>query len=417
MATAASQTQAPLADPVAALVDACPANSIVSFPLDITFRPTDVNYNSILETISPMEFTWATEKAVVEGKSETFIHWKGNKYVNMSTQIVGPTHAKWILSESNPVNNVADFIMTFQTTAEAVSYKFITIIIPLIKTDVAATSAPEFLRRFADPARTGDYTLRTMYPQNPTSMFVNYATCLRGYSAMKTPEMVSIFMAPGGLAVSSDIMDTIKSSRFPQKFPPYVPPYTTRLSTSDRQTVGTKSMAFQDFIQTTNQLLNYENVGKRYKDVSKAIREDSLDAYQCVPLDPDRNIEDGKIKVDLDTGEVLSDVVAEREAVRAADSVKGGMEPGRLEKYMGTAIGIILGIIFFSLILYFAWSWLRRATGYSALDGMAVPAAAAVGVGAASAGITESWAQNIPKYGLLMLLAGFGGFIIGAMLS
>jgi hypothetical protein len=416
METAASQTQAPPADATATLVDVCPANSITSFPLDITFRPTDVNYNSVLETISPMEFTWATEKEVLEGKSETFVHWKGNKYVNMSTQIVGPTHSKWLLTESNPANNVADFIMTFQTTAEVVSYKFITIIIPLIKADVPATSAPEFLRRFADPAGTGEYTLRTMYPQSPTTMFVSYATCLRGYSTMKSPEMVSVFVAPGGLAVSSDIMDTIKSSRFPQKFPPYSPPYMTRLSTSDRQTVGTKTMAFQDFIQTTNQLLNYENVGKQYKDVSKAIREDSLDAYQCVPLDPDRNIEDGKIKVDLDTGEVLSDVVAERNALRTADAVKGSMEPGRLEKYMGTAIGIILGIIFFSLILYFAWSWLRRATGYSALDGMAVPAAA-IGVGAASAGITESWAQNIPKYGLLMLLAGFGGFIIGAMLS
>jgi hypothetical protein len=146
------------------------------------------------------------------------------------------------------------------------------------------------------------------------------------------------------------------------------------------------------------------------------VREDGLDSYKCVPLDPDKNIQDGKIKVDLETGEVLSDVVAERAAVRAADSVKGSMEPGRLEKYMGSAVGIILAVVFFSLILYMGWSWLRSATGYAALDGMVVPAAVA-GVGAASAGVSESWAQNLPKYGLLMLLAGFGGFIIGAMLS
>lgn len=398
------------------LENRCPPNSIVSFPLDITFRPTDVQYNSVLESIPIMDFTWATEKGVVEEKSMTFLHWKGNKYTNVATQLVGPTHMKWLLTESNPANNVADFIMTFQTNADTVSYRYIVLIVPLIRSEISATKSPPYLQTFADPARVGDYTLRTMFPQSPTALFANYTTCLRGYSALKTPEMVSIFLAVGGLPVSSDLMDSIRTSRFPQKFPAFTPPFMTRLSPDEKQTVGTKTTSFQDFVQSTNQFLNYENAAKQYKDVSRLVREDGLDSYKCVPLDPDKNIQDGKIKVDLETGEVLSDVVAERAAVRAADSVKGSMEPGRLEKYMGSAVGIVLAVIFFSLILYMGWSWLRSATGYAALDGMVVPAAVA-GVGAASAGVSESWAQNLPKYGLLMLLAGFGGFIIGAMLS
>lgn len=403
-----------------ALANVCPPDSIVSFPLDCTFRPTEVQYNSVLESIPPMDFTWATEKAVVEEKSLTFLHWKGNKYTNLTTQLTAPTHSKWLLASANPANNVADFIMTFQTNAETVSYKYIVIVVPLVRSETPPTQAQEYLRRLAEPTRSEDYTLRTMFPTSPTSMFGNYTTCLRGYSALKTPEMVSVFFSVTGLPVSTDLIDTIRTSRFPQKFPSYIPPFMTRLSPDQHQAVGTAKMPFQDFIQATNQFLNYANAGKQYKDVTKLIREDSLDSYQCVPLDPDRNIQDGKIKVDLDTGEVLSDVVAAREAIRAANDTKGSMEPGRLEKYMGSAIGIVLAVLFFSLILYFLWNWIQSVrgarSGFTNLEGMAVPAGIA-GVGAASAGISESWAQSVPKYGLLILVAGFGGFIIGAMLS
>ena len=228
---------------------------------------------------------------------------------------------------------------------------------------------------------------------------------------MKTPEMVSMFLAVGGISVSSDLMDSIRTSRFPQKFPAFTPPFMTRLSPDEKQTVGTKTTPFQDFVQSTNQFLNYANAAKQYKDVTKLVREDSLDSYQCVPLDPDKNIQDGKIKVDLETGEVLSDVVAERAAVRAADSVKGSMEPGRLEKYMGSAIGVVLAVILFSLIIYMAYSW---------FSGRSQAAAATVGTavaGVAAATGEGSWAQSLPKYGLLVLVAGFGGFVIGAMLS
>jgi hypothetical protein len=234
---------------------------------------------------------------------------------------------------------------------------------------------------------------------------------------MKTPEYVTVFLSVAGLDVPSELLTSIKRERYAQVYPTFAAPFMTRINTAQTSvSSGTTGKPFIQYIQTTDQLLNYTNAGKQYVDASKLIREDDLDAYQCVPLDPDRNIQDGKIKVDLETGEVLSDVIAEREAVRAADSTKGSMEPGRLEKYMGTAIGIVLAVIFFSLILYFIWNWIRHATGYTALDGIAVPAAA-VGVGAASAGISESWAQSIPKYGLLILVGGFGGFLIGAMLS
>jgi hypothetical protein len=399
------------------LVNKCPTGSIQSFPLGLGLSPNETTYALVADAIPPMDFIWATERSVIDpgGRSQTLLYWRNTKYTNYSTQLVAPTHNGWLVA--NKSNNRADFIMIFQTNSDTVSYRYIVLVIPLIEIDPSSTAAPEYLQRLQDPSRTGDYSLRTMFPEDSRAMFAYYTTCLKGYSDMASPEMVSVFVSVTGINVPGQILRDIKSARYggSNNYPTFTPPFNTRLSTT-QQTVGSSGMAFTDYIYSTTQLLNFQQAGREYVDASKAIREDTLDSYQCVPLDPDRNIEDGKIKVDLDTGEVLSDVIAERAAVRAADSTQGSMDPGRLEKYMGTAIGIVLAIIFFSIILYFMWNLLQKATGFSTLDGIAVPAAA-VGVGAASAGISESWAQSLPKYVLLILVGGFGGFLIGAMLS
>ncbi len=398
------------------LVNRCPATSIQSFPLGCESRPTEQQYETVYDpSISPLDFTWATEQVdLINNTSKTFIHWRNNKYTNVSVQITRNQHSGWLTDPTRATQNTADFVMVFQSASDVISYRYIVLIVPLISITQSPTGAPRFLLHLQDPSRTEKYTLRTMFPEESTTMFANYTTCLRGYSSMKTPEYVTVFLSVEGLEVSSELMGQIKSSRNVQNFPTFAAPFMTRIdaTTTTSVTAGTTGKPFIQYIQTTDQLLNYTNAGKQYVDASRIVREDSLDAYQCVPLDPDQNIQDGKIKVDLETGEVLSDVIAERAAVRAADSTKGSMEPGRLEKYMGTAIGIVLAVIFFSLIVYFLWNWIRTATGNAA-----VPAVTALGVGAASAGISESWAQSIPKYGLLILVGGFGGFLIGAMLS
>jgi hypothetical protein len=119
------------------------------------------------------------------------------------------------------------------------------------------------------------------------------------------------------------------------------------------------------------------------------------------PIDPDAAIVDGKLNVDLKSGEVLTNVLSERDKIRAANSVTSSMEPGRLEKYMSSALGIVLSIVLFSTILY----TILVQTGwfFSAED-------------------AETVAQNnmfigILRYFVLTLLAGFIGFVIGTMIS
>ena len=73
------------------------------------------------------------------------------------------------------------------------------------------------------------------------------------------------------------------------------------------------------------------------------------------------------------------------------------MDPGRLEKYMGTAIGIVLSIVLFWIIIQFA--------AMMFID---------QGPGPDQGG---SWLTSVPTYGVIILIAGFIGFVVGTMIN
>jgi len=148
---------------------------------------------------------------------------------------------------------------------------------------------------------------------------------------------------------------------------------------------------------TTNQLLNYAGFKQLYPAIDTNIRQDDTSAYQCVPIDPDKAVVDGQLHVDLTSGQVLTDVLDAREKVREAAGTPSGMDPGRFEKYMGSALGILLSIILFGSLLYAAIILFVEA----GVDSPEAP----------------SWIINIPTYMFLTLIAGFIGFIVGSMLS
>jgi hypothetical protein len=73
------------------------------------------------------------------------------------------------------------------------------------------------------------------------------------------------------------------------------------------------------------------------------------------------------------------------------------MDPGRLEKYMGTAIGIVLSIVLFWIIIQFAaMMFIDQEPGLD--EG-------------------SSWLTSLPTYGVIILIAGFVGFIVGTMIN
>jgi hypothetical protein len=155
-------------------------------------------------------------------------------------------------------------------------------------------------------------------------------------------------------------------------------------------------------VQTTNQLLNFARFKDFYPDIvtpSSDSPENKTDAYKCVAVDPDSAIVDGQIQVDLSTGEFLPDVLAKRDALRASHNVTGGMDPGRFEKYMGTALGVILSLVFFSTVIWLILVNVVEAGSGTFIDGQG------------------DWVTMLPSYLLPALIMGFVGFIVGAMLK
>jgi hypothetical protein len=148
--------------------------------------------------------------------------------------------------------------------------------------------------------------------------------------------------------------------------------------------------------------LNFANFKEYYPDIktsSSDSPENKADAYKCVAVDPDSAIVNGQIQVDLSTGEFLPDVLAKRDALRASHNVKGGMDPGRFEKYMGTALGVILSLVFFSTVIWLIVVNVVEAGSGAFIDGQ------------------SNWVTMLPSYMLPALIMGFVGFIIGAMLK
>jgi len=212
-----------------------------------------------------------------------------------------------------------------------------------------------------------------------------------------------MFVSTDGIQVLSSLMATImKVSGNKKNFTNFLAPPTFRFSPTVKTILSVAD--FSTYVQTTNQLLNFKNFKNIYPDIvtpSSDSHENRADAYKCVAVDPDSAIVDGQIQVDLSTGETLPDVLAKRDALRASHNLRGGMDPGRFEKYMGTALGVILSLVFFSVVV-----WLIVFNVVEAGSG-----------GYLGDGTESTWITLLPSYMLPALLTGFVGFIIGAMLN
>jgi hypothetical protein len=183
-------------------------------------------------------------------------------------------------------------------------------------------------------------------------------------------------------------------------FTNFVAPPSLRFSSTPKSVMSVAD--FATYVQTTNQLLNFAQFKEYYPDIKGASAdspENKADAYKCVAVDPDSAIVNGQIQVDLSTGEFLPDVLAKRDALRASHNVTGGMDPGRFEKYMGTALGVILSIVFFTTVMWLIIVNLVEAGSGTFMYGEA------------------NWVTMLPSYMLPALIMGFVGFIIGAMLK
>ncbi len=397
---------------------------------------TEALYNTVSEPLT-MDLQWSaratppvfmlpanqgiTDEVGAGNTNLSTLRYNNNTYTIAGVQIIKASHTPWILPVTNQASNTEDIIMTFRTASDTTTYKYIVFVIPILRMGAAK---PNYLEGLANPTGNGSYSLNSCMPSNTHSLFAYYATCLKGTSEQNTTQNMYVFVSTEGIQVAPGTMVAVqeKLGGTASSFMSWSPPFINRLT--GNPTVINSLDKFTGSVLSTNQLLNFNDFQNLYPNIDQNVREDSTAAYKCVPLDPDTTIANGKLQVDLSTGDpvTLASVVAEREATRKAASVKSSMDSGRLSKYLGTALGAILASILFATIIYFIIAWFAGGTAAPVPASVAgTPVAAAAYAAAAAAATPPSpfaaILQSLPMYGILILIAGFIGFIIGAMLS
>lgn len=383
----------------------CPTEAITSFPLQMAITATDRKYEMVSEPVT-IDFQWSsrstppmfispkqnaiTDEVQAGNSNLTTLRFMNTKYTIASVQIIQASHTAWILPATSQANNTEDIAITFSSSDSSVSYAYLTFIIPILR---GSAATPNYLLGLSNPNTNGPFSVQSCFPTDTRTRFAYYATCLAGYSSLANTQTSYIFVCIDGLQVSSALMTTIlgltgRTGSFAQ----FSPPYISRLT--NIRTAIRNDAEFSSKVLSTNQLLNYTDFARKNPILAEGVRKDNTDAYKCVTIDPDAAVVDGKISVDINSGEVLTEVLTKRNAILNANNVKTSMNPGRLEKYMGTAIGIVLSIVLFWIIIQFA---------------------AMMFIGPGPGPI--SWITSVPTYGLIILIAGFIGFVVGTMIN
>ena len=391
----------------------CDDNAITSFPLGLNASPSESIYDSVDEPLT-MNFQWATRSIsprfitgglIDEGNGSgatnvSTLMFNGIKYSIHSVQIATATHEKWVLPVTLQSQNQEDMIITFSSFNDITKYTYIILVIPIIRNGTASTD-PNYITGLSIPESRGSFSISSCLPTNKKAQFAYYSTCLNGYTGHKNPENIYVFIAIEGIPVSSQLMDSLSKNITTVSLPfmSRLPATQTLLATTD----------FSKYVLTTRHLLDYAGMSRIYKDFTINERTDNINEYQCVPLNPDTDIVDGQIKVDLESGQLLSDVLAERDAVRAMSAPIPTAGKNRVEAYLGSALGILCAILIFSILLYFIFSY---------VSGSKSPVATVATVQAtAQAATTNTWVNQLPIYGIMAVVAGLVGFTAGAMIK
>lgn len=393
-------------------VTQCPPNSLISFPIGLDITPSQAIYESARESIL-VDFKWSQRSTppsfvatsgnsgvldeVGTGNSNvSTIRFQSENYSLESAQICSATHKNWLVSATEQSQNMEDFICIFKTDGTT-TYKYITFVIPIARS-TDATDSPLYLSGLSSETVTGPFSLKDMFPSDPKTQFAFYATCLKGSSQAELFTNMRVFVCTQALIVPATTMKAILNISNISKFPTFVSPFGTLLTPSQISSIG---IGFSTYVKTTIDLLNAASARESYQSLDVFERSDSTNAYKCVPLDPDKDIVDGQITVDTRKGTVLSNVLQERDALKGKAPPSIG--PGRVEKYLGSALGVILSVILFGGIIYMLLVYFLLSDKPTS-GPVVVP-------------FWKSLLTGLPLYIILTVLAGFVGFVIGMSLT
>ena len=367
----------------------CLESGLKGFPIKVDFAiPSSLN-PSIEEDLR-MDISWGTKSVtprfngsqleegdVNQTGSLTSLRIQGIQYYLRSIQICNPLHTSF-LNPAVSASSRAEIVFIFGSNG-----KYAILCVPLLAG--SSDSPSKYLEALRNDALPGKpISLNTLLPED--LHYIHYTTCLTQIQSQKTvPVNITVVIFNSGLIYSDANITEIR--RKIGSFPSITLPDTLQLG-SPR--IIASEVDYKQFFR-------YGLYKPSSSSGDSKIRTDSTNAYKCVPLLPDQNVKDGKIKVDTENGELLSQVLKDNDDDQAASS--SGPTPADVEKLIAIFFGISLGLFILIIIAY------------------------AISVWTGDSNTTQNWPwiyklfkETTPTYFIAMLV-GLIGFIVGLLVQ
>lgn len=389
---------------------ACPIGSIQSFPVRTSITITPETYTAVVQPLS-FEFQWnvrtthpnfvTSNNGLLDDSESSSVRYNGNTYTLESVQLTDPTHKNWIVPSSSQIQNYEDIIFTFTSTnlGSSVS-QYLVLVIPILR--VTQASDPAYFTSFGIPSATQNISLKDLIPSATNSSFAYYSTCSSGTGLNTSYTNIFNVISVDGLKVTDLTMIRIKTiftnSTTNTTYGGYVAPVGIQYSNSP-YTITTPEQ-FKLYVGSTKNILVVPGAGNNPNPPNIV---DSTDAYKCVPFDPEKQALDGKIVINPNSGKVLTQVFAERDALKKDSTNLGTITADIYTKYVSKALAHFFTVIIIVVIIFV---FITASVGTSA-----------VGHGGGYFQRSYRSLTNVPTYLVIGVLCGFTGFMIGMVLK
>jgi hypothetical protein len=339
----------------------CSTFGIRDFPIVNSVNVTPSLNASIYEEI-PLDIQWApkaTEPSFIHsgpyanlgyveymdaGASQTTLRLNGNSFRLLSVQICSPQH-KSLLSRDKQGDCSGEIVMGFRAE-NTLSESYLFLCVPIL------TRSTQNLSSYMEALRLGQLagrptSLLSLLPSSDKH-YISYSTCLqRRESSGTSTKQVRVFVYTGGMEYPAANFTEI--ARKIQSPPVSGDVFLPAIQLPDGLVDKSQAMLFSIALETDyKSLLRYSQYYPQGTPDSSQYRTDDLNSYKCVPLEPSQNVKNGKIIVNTESGELLSQVLKGKDDTGKPKRSK--LSPAMIEKIIAAFIAVVL-IAFFILII------------------------------------------------------------------
>jgi hypothetical protein len=346
----------------------CLPDSITSFPLKIEGVQSynDIRSNLLVENIN-LIFKWGSSFSypniqVLNASSSEITHNSFNStnlvynflnYKLINAQITKANFSDWLSLSVSPSNNTHDIVLTFlhepiNGSDYDKSPQIILLVNPII---INTTKDNDFLKSLAgDDISRKSISTETLFENNSANNYAYYTTCISNNpnsfnDSFGDFQNMLVVVNTGGTLFTLNTTLTKIISKITTAITNYTPvfyylkilPY----SMSNIDTIIKKIKLSKGYI------------------IREDIYQETTDAYKCVPINPENDIDGTQIKNDKNATSLKS-ILDERENEKKQYNNAFIKRMGLLSEVVTGILSVALGIIVICIIGYLIWTYKLR---------------------------------------------------------